>query len=184
MATDVPQLSTLTKSLAQDMDGRISVSGRPLIQNMNSVSELTGANPSLLPSKSCSTSTEWYSALADMHLVQVAFQHNILDEEDARDKYISRQVFRRLATQGRLTSRFDAKQTRDTGSPFWLYSKDLRPSKVLIDRNLCIVGIIDLEFAIAAQAQLFFDPPWWLPLKNPEYWPVGYASWMERTDPD
>ncbi|KAF5129767.1 hypothetical protein E5D57_006098 [Metarhizium anisopliae] len=56
---------------------------------------------------------------------------------------------------------------------FRLYSEDLRPSNVLIDKDLRVVGVIDWEFAYAAPASFSSDPPWWLLLKSPEYWPGG-----------
>jgi hypothetical protein len=189
MANIVLQLSTLAfpriGSLDQDNDGHFSVSGRPFIQNMNSLLEFTGLTPTLLPSQWYSTSDEWYSALADMHLAQLAFQYNdaVLDEDDARDKYVARQLFRRLASNGRLASGFGIKEDCNRTSIFRLYSEDLRPSNVLVDKNLGVVGVIDWEFAYAAPAQFSFDPPWWLLLKRPEYWPGGYTAWMEAYKP-
>src|SRR5690348_4631850 len=77
MANIVLQLSTLTfsqiVSLDQDNNGTISVSGRPCIHNMNSLLEFAGVSPTILPSQPYSTSDEWYSALADMHLAQLTF---------------------------------------------------------------------------------------------------------------
>ncbi|KAI2778491.1 hypothetical protein F4815DRAFT_501255 [Daldinia loculata] len=189
MANIVLQLSTLKfpkiGSLDQDEHGDISVSGRPLIQNMNSLLEFAGVAPTLLPSRSYDTSTEWLCTLADMHLAQLTFQHNdaVLDEDDARDKYVARQLFRRLASEGRLTSGLDARKKDANDSSFRLYSEDLRPSNVLIDKDDHIVGVIDWEFAYAAPAQFSFDPPWWLLLKSPEYWDGGYKSWMEACEP-
>lgn len=189
MANIILQLSALTfpriGSLVQDQDGHFSVSGRPLIQNMNSLVEFAGVSPSLLPSQRYATSTEWYSAMADMHLAQVMFQHNdaVLDEEDARDKYVARQLFRRLASNERLAIGVDAEDDYTCESMFRLYSEDLRPSKVLIDKDLCVVGVIDWEFAYVAPAQFSFDPPWWLLLTSPEYWPGGYTPWMEAYEP-
>ncbi|POR37530.1 Uncharacterized protein TPAR_02269 [Tolypocladium paradoxum] len=189
MANIILQLFTLAfphiGSLVQDQGGHFSVSGRPLIQNMNSLVEFAGVSPTLLPSQRYSTSTEWYSAMADMHLAQLTFQHNdaILDEEDARDKYVARQLFRRLASNGRLAIGIDAEDDYTRESMFRLYSEDLRPSNVLIDKDLCVVGVIDWEFAYVAPAQFSFDPPWWLLLTSPEYWPGGYAPWMEAYEP-
>lgn len=189
MANIVLQLSTLKfpkiGSLDQDEHGDISVSGRPLIQNMNSLLEFAGVAPTLLPSRSYDTSTEWLCTLADMHLAQLTFQHNdaVLDEDDARDKYVARQLFRRLASEGRLTSGLDARKKDANDSSFRLYSEDLRPSNVLIDKDDHVVGVIDWEFAYAAPAQFSFDPPWWLLLKSPEYWDGGYKSWMEACEP-
>ncbi|OTB09419.1 hypothetical protein M426DRAFT_6691 [Hypoxylon sp. CI-4A] len=186
MANILLQLSTLTfpriGSLVQETDGQFAVSRRPLIQNMNSLVEFAGAPPSLLPSQTYSTADKWYSALADMHLAQLVFQQNdaVADEEDAREKYVARQLFRRLASSGQLTPGLD---NQDDNSTFRLYSEDLRPSNVLIDKDLKVVGVIDWEFAYAAPAQFSFDPPWWLLLKSPEYWPDGYAPWMEAYKP-
>ncbi|KAI0408163.1 phosphotransferase family protein [Xylaria palmicola] len=189
MANVLLQLSTLAfpriGSLVEDQDGHFSVSGRPLIQNMNSLLEFTGMPPTLLPFQTYSTSDEWYSALADMHLAQLMFQHNdaVDDEDDARDKYVSRQLFRQLACNGRITSEFEPKEGSNSPATFLLYSSDLRPSNVLIDKDLRVVGVIDWEFAYAAPAQFSLDPPWWLLLRLPECWPDGYASWMEAYEP-
>lgn len=77
MANILLQLSTLTLprigSLDQDADEQISVSGRPLTMNMNNVVEFTNNIPlSILPTQpqNYSTTSEWYSALADVHLTQ------------------------------------------------------------------------------------------------------------------
>ncbi|KID85054.1 phosphotransferase family protein [Metarhizium guizhouense ARSEF 977] len=189
MANIVLQLSALSfpqiGSLVQDEDGAFSISGRPLIQNMNSLVEFAGVVPSLLPSQQYCTSTEWYAAMADMHLVQITFQHNdaVIDEDDARDKYVARQLFRRLASSGQLARGFDAEQQPHCEAMYRLYSEDLRPSNVLIDKDLRVVGVIDWEFAYAAPASFSSDPPWWLLLKSPEYWPGGYDSWMEVYEP-
>ncbi|KAK0391426.1 hypothetical protein NLU13_0926 [Sarocladium strictum] len=192
MANIILQLSTLTfdriGSLVQGEDGGFHVSGRPLTMNMNSILEFTEAPPSLLPNRQYSTATEWYSALADMHLMQLVFQHNdaVEDEEDARDKYVARQLFRRLAAEGRLESDFDTNEDHQTGkeAAFRMFSEDLRPSNVLIDKELRVVGVIDWEFAYIAPSQFSFDPPWWLLLKAPDEWSDGgYISWMETYGP-
>ncbi|KAM3484423.1 hypothetical protein MY8738_002275 [Beauveria namnaoensis] len=92
MANILLQLSTLSftqiGSLVQDKNGLNSTSGRPLIQNMNSLVEFAGVPPKLLPSQPFTTSKQWYSAMADMHMLQITLQRNdaILDGEDARDK--------------------------------------------------------------------------------------------------
>lgn len=62
MANIILQLSTLTfpriGSFTQDKNGHFSVSGRPLIQNMNSLLEFAGVTPTLLPSQPYSTSDD------------------------------------------------------------------------------------------------------------------------------
>ncbi|OAF54740.1 hypothetical protein VC83_08958 [Pseudogymnoascus destructans] len=73
MANIILQLSILTfprtDSLDQDSNGTISVSDHPITMNMNNLIEHTNIPPSILP-------THPYSALADMHLTQLTFQHS------------------------------------------------------------------------------------------------------------
>ncbi|KAK8092532.1 Protein kinase-like domain [Apiospora kogelbergensis] len=98
-----------------------------------------------------------------MHLSQFVFQRNDAvkddDEDDARDKYVARQLFRRLASKGQLSSQSEAGDASDTTtSPFRLFCEDLRPSNVLIDKDLRVVGVIDWEFVYAAPPQFSSDP--------------------------
>lgn len=197
MANIVLQLSRLPfdriGSLARGEAGEFSVSGRPLTQNMYSILGLTGAPASQLPPprETFESAGGWYQAMADMHLVQFAFQHNNAIDggvDDARDKYVARQLFRNLASQERLSSGFatpppppDSSQAHSTIAR--LFSKDLRPSNVLIDKDLKVVGVIDWEFAYAAPREFAWDPPWWLLLRYPESWPGGYEAWMEAYEP-
>ncbi|KAF4450461.1 phosphotransferase family protein [Fusarium austroafricanum] len=140
----------------------------------------TNAPPGILPSQAYGSSAEWYSALADMHMAQSTFQHNdaVEDEDDARDKYTARQLFRNLVTEGRLMP-----DLSNSEGGFRLFSEDFRPANVLVDKNLRVVGVIDWEFAYAAPPEFSFDPPWWLLLKEPEDWPGGYKPWMEVYEP-
>ncbi|KAI1175571.1 phosphotransferase family protein [Nemania sp. FL0916] len=191
MANILLQLSRLKfpriGSLVEHEDGKISVSGRPLTQNMNSLIQLTDMPPTLLPSPSQTYTNvdEWYTALADMHMAQLVFQHNdaVEDEDDARDKYVARQLFRQLASSGRLTSEDKLEGDDKDSAGFLIYSSDLRPSNILIDKDLQIVGIIDWEFAYAAPALFAFDPPWWLLLRLPECFDGKYKAWMKAYEP-
>ncbi|KAI1363038.1 phosphotransferase family protein [Xylaria arbuscula] len=191
MANILLQLSRLTfpriGSLVEHEDGKISVSGRPLTQNMNSLVQLTDMPSTLLPSSSQTyeNAKEWYSALADMHMTQLVFQHNdaVEDEDDARDKYVARQLFRQLASSGQLTSEDELNREGKDSAGFLIYSSDLRPSNILIDKDLRIVGIIDWEFAYVAPAQFAFDPPWWLLLRLPECFDGKYKAWMKAYEP-
>ncbi|KAH7308663.1 phosphotransferase family protein [Stachybotrys elegans] len=170
-------------SLIEDpRDGSVFVGGRPLTANMNDISIHTNAPPSVLPTrtKTYSTAEEWYRALSDMHMIQLAFQHNdaVEDEDDARDKYVARLLYRQLAIRGQL---FD--ETKEFDGQFRLFSEDLRPTNVLLDKDLKVVGVIDWEFAHVAPAQFAFDPPWWLLLLEPEDWEDGYDGWMKAYEP-
>ncbi|KAI1139611.1 kinase-like domain-containing protein [Hypoxylon sp. FL0543] len=185
MANILLQLSNLRfpriGSLIEDSNNEISVSARPLTQNMNDVVEFTNMPPSLLPtpSQTFSSAGDWYMFLADLHMKQLAFQHNdaVEDEEDARDKYVARQLFRNLAREGSIPTSSVA------DDDFRLWSEDLTPSNVLVDSNLRVVGVVDWEFAHAAPADFVFDPPWWLLLLEPEYWTDGYESFKEAYEP-
>ncbi|KAK8135220.1 phosphotransferase family protein [Apiospora sp. TS-2023a] len=145
------------------------------------------APASILPSKTYTSSNEWYRALADLHMAQLALQHNsaVEDEDDARDKYVARQLFRNLAAKNRLFP-YPAPRggvLNTANEEFRLFSEDLRPANVLLDKDLRVVGVIDWEFAYAAPAQFSYDPPWWLLVREPEDWPGGYRPFMEIYEP-
>ncbi|KAI1112229.1 hypothetical protein F5Y14DRAFT_422521 [Nemania sp. NC0429] len=186
MANILLQLSHLSfhriGSLTEDTDDHFTVSSRPLIPLMNALARRIGADSEVLPSCTYSTSKEWYCALADMHLTQLICQsnNNIINEDDARDRYVARLLFRMLAYDGRLTSALGEEEDSPT---FRIYSEDLRPANVLLDKDFNVSGVIDWEFAYVAPAAFSFDPPWWLLLGKPEDWPGGYEGWMKSYEP-
>jgi hypothetical protein len=122
----------------------------------------TNAPLSMLPSQTHASAGDWYHALADMHMVQFAFQYNdaVEDEDDARDNYIARWLFRNLCIQRRLWQ-----DSEEFDGNFRLYSEDLCLANVLLGKDMRMVGVIDREFAYVAPAQFTFAPPWWLLLK-------------------
>lgn len=185
MANILIQLSSLTfpriGSLAQADEGSsVTVQRRPLTMNMNELIVHTNMPTCVLPSQTYSTAEEWYGALVDMHMAQLALQYNDAteDDDDVRDKYVARKLFRRLADANNLWP----DQGRSRGD-FKLFSQDLRPANVLVDEDLRVVGVIDWEFVSAAPAEFTFDPPWWLLLLEPECWPGGYSEWMKVYEP-
>ena len=128
-----------------------------------------------------------------MQIATLLFQHNdmVSSEDDCRTKYVARQLFRRLAKQGRL-SNFGfsedswsacSKHARvtlpspDNSSSFRLWSDDFRPANVLIDENDQVLGAIDWEFAYVGPTQFVLDSPWWLLLDVPEMWDDGIENW-------
>lgn len=185
MASILLQLSTLKfpriGSLVEERgESSVQVKGRPLTANMNDIVVHTNAPASILPRQTYASTHEWYNALGDMHMAQLAFQRNdaVEDEDDARDKYVARQLFRNLATEKRLMP-----ELSESDGEFRLFSEDFRPANVLLDKDLQVVGVIDWEFAYAAPSQCSFDPPWWLLLEEPDYWPGGYREWMKTYEP-
>ncbi|KAM7210810.1 Protein kinase-like domain containing protein [Rhypophila decipiens] len=156
------------------------VGGRPLTVNMIDLVTDTGAphDVFLPPSQTFISAREWYTALAGMHKAQLVFQQGdcVEDEDDARDKYVARELFESLAASDRLFAIWDL------DSKFRLFSEDLRPANVLLDRDLKVVGVVDWEFVYSAPAAFSSDPPWWLLLCQPEDHPGGIFSWMREYD--
>lgn len=169
-------------SLLQDEStGQIDVRGRPLLANMIDVVIHTnmpseGVLPS--PDTTYDTADAWFSALADIHMAQLVFQQrDVVDNaDDARDKYVARQLFRRVAKEGRFST--------GGNNEFSLYSEDLRPANILLDKDDNIVGVIDWELAYAAPRSFSNCPPWWLLIEEPESWPLGGMNgWLEMYEP-
>jgi hypothetical protein len=154
--------------------------------------------------KTFATADEWYLELANMHLSQLVFQHNDLvsSEDDCRNKYVARQLFRRLAKQGRLSTfgfaednwSADAKTTTrsrfpapDGSGSFRLWCDDFRPANALLDLAQDedkLAAVIDWEFTYAAPTQFVLDPPWWLLFETPEMWePSGVDEWSKAYEP-
>lgn len=188
-----------------EVDGSFGVAGRPLTFNMGSMTQLANIPAAIFPAKDTTfaTADEWYVQLAKMHLAQLIFQHNDLvsDEDDCRNKYVSRQLFLKMAKNGRLSTfgfaqdnwsasakaatrpRLPAPNGSDS---FRLWCDDLRPSNALLDRaeNDKLAAIIDWEFTYAAPTQFVLDPPWWLLFETPEMWkPGGVEEWSKAYEP-
>ncbi|XP_044721313.1 phosphotransferase enzyme family domain-containing protein [Hirsutella rhossiliensis] len=149
---------------------------------MAQLGEIGGVPYFELPStsKTFSTSSEYYSALADMHLQHLSFQRNqaVKSSEDCRRKYIARQLFRGVASSKHGVGSPDT----DSG-PFKLWCDDFRPANILVDADHRIVGVVDWEFTYAAPAEFSYSPPWWLLLVMPEEWPAGLDDWAAKYEP-
>ncbi|TLD28635.1 hypothetical protein PspLS_04075 [Pyricularia sp. CBS 133598] len=177
------------------------VSGHPVTQNMNTMLPLANIPQSVLSKqhKTFHTADEWYVALAEMHMAQLVFQHNdlVASEDDCRNKYVARQLFRRLAKEGKLSTcgfasdkwsafsiayRMRASAFDGDGS-FRLWWDDFRPVNVLLDESDEITAVIDWEFTYAAPAQFTQNPPWWILLETPEVWKTGLEGWLRDYEP-
>ncbi|QPC70372.1 hypothetical protein HYE68_001124 [Fusarium pseudograminearum] len=184
-------------ALVEDSPGSCSVLGRPMTLNMNNMVQLSNIPKSIFPSERTTydTADEWYTALAEMQMATLIFQHNdmVSSEDDCRNKYVARQLFRRLAKQGRLSNFGFAEDTwsayskhagerlpsPDNSSSFRLWSDDFRPANVLIDDHDHVLGAIDWEFVYVAPTQFVLDSPWWLLLDIPEMWDAGIEDWSK-----
>jgi hypothetical protein len=132
-------------------------------------------------------------------MAQLVFQHNDLvsTEDDCRNKYVARQLFYKLAKQGRLSTfgfveddwSAQSKTQPLILSPapagsgsFRLWYDDLRPASFLLNESDDIVAVIDWEFAYVGPTQFVLDPPWWLLLDVPEMWSSGIDDWRKVYD--
>ncbi|EFQ30803.1 phosphotransferase [Colletotrichum graminicola] len=188
-----------------EVNGSFQVAGRPLTQNLNSLTQLAHVPPTIFPvkDKTFTTAGEWYLELSNMNLAQLLFQHNnlVASEDDCRNKYVARHLFRRLAKQSRLSTfgflqdnlstPGSKKMTRlriatpDGSAAFRPWCDDFRPTNVLIggsgpDGEVKVAAAIDWEFTYAAPTQFVLDPPWWLLFETPEMWkPSGIDEWSK-----
>ncbi|PNY27555.1 Uncharacterized protein TCAP_02513 [Tolypocladium capitatum] len=190
MAQCVLQLAQATfphiGSLVETSRGSYHVMERPITLNMSNMVQLSNVPKSIFPPKGTTyeNADEWYTVLAEMQIATLLFQHNdmISSEDDCKTKYVARQLFRRLAKQGRLSSFGFAEDNwssrcknapatlpaPDGSGSFRLWSDDFRPANNLVDENDHILGAIDWEFAYVGPTQFVLDPPWWLLLDVPE----------------
>lgn len=182
-------------SLVETSNKSYRVMGRPITLNMSNMVQLSNVPTCIFPPKGTTyhSADEWYTVLAEMQIATLVFQHNdmVSSEDDCRTKYVARQLFRRLAKQGRL-SIFgfaednwsscckDARATLpapDGSGSFRLWSDDFRPANVLVDEGDHVLAAIDWEYAYVGPTQFVLDPPWWLLLDVPEMWDDGIDDW-------
>ncbi|KAI5854506.1 phosphotransferase [Durotheca rogersii] len=189
-------------SLVEANDGTCEVASRPITHNMTDMVRLANIPLRVLPprGKTYRTADEWYTALADMHIAQLIFQHNdlVTSEDDCRNKFVARQIFRRLARQGRLSifgfaednwSAQSSKIPASTLSPapsvsdaFRLWGDDFRAGNILLADSDEIAALIDWEYTYVGPTQFILDPPWWLLIETAEMWSSGIDEWRETYD--
>lgn len=180
MADILIQLSRLSLprvgSLAQIDDFTWEARHRPLTIGMNELVRLGTLPRSTLPTTTFETTSAYFDALAELHLQHLSHQRNdaVDSANDCRRKFVARQLFSKLARENRLNA-----SVNDHG-PFKMWCDDLRPTNILINGDLQIVGVIDWEFTYAAPVEYTHAAPWWLLLEQPEYWPDGIEAW-EKT---
>lgn len=194
-----PRIGSLVQTGRQSWDVR----QRPLALNMNDMIQLANIPHSALPPKEkmYQTADEWYVALAKMNMACLLFQHNdfVSKADDCRNKYVARQIFHRLAKQGKLSSfgfvedDWSAQSRKaksvysfcsapDNSGSFPLWCDDLRAGNILVGETDNIVALIDWEFTYAGPTQFSLDPPWWLLLDIPEMWLMGIEDWAHIYD--
>ncbi|KAI3401957.1 hypothetical protein diail_6517 [Diaporthe ilicicola] len=180
--------------------GSHRVMGRPITLNMTNMVKLSNIPKSIFPPEGTTyrTADEWYLVLAEMQMATLVFQHNdmVSSEDDCRAKYVARQLFRRLAKQGRL-SKFGFAEDDwsgrskhapatlpmpDGSSSFRMWCDDFRPANVLVDDDDNVLGVVDWEYAYVGPTHFTLDSPWWLLLDVPEMWDNGIEDWTSIYD--
>jgi hypothetical protein len=182
-------------ALIETSPGSFQVMARPLTLNMSNMVQLSNIPKSIFPPEGTTyqTADDWYTVLAEMQIATLLFQHNdmVSSEDDCKTKYVARQLFRRLAKQGRLSTfgfaqdswsaqSNDARPTLpapDGSGSFRLWSDDFRPTNIIVDEKDNILGAINWEFTYVGPTQFALDPPWWLLLEVPEMWDEGIDNW-------
>ncbi|KAK4171187.1 hypothetical protein QBC36DRAFT_101976 [Triangularia setosa] len=195
MANILLQLDQLTMPQSGSLgyvDAEFTVNTRAIPQTITDVITMAGCPESILgPSnRVLNSSHEVYQYFSDLHMAQLIFQRNdaVDSEDDARDKYMARHMFRRAAYMNLLPSpSYTGRQDHITPTPetFKLICDDLAPHNVLVDPGTGnVVAVIDWEWAWFGPKSMASDPPWWLMLKKPEYWndraKGGIDNWMEK----
>lgn len=183
------KLGTSSRSTHQPQSRISRVHRRFISQSMSDLVRSGGIPPSVLPpaNKTYSTSDEYYQAMADMHLTHLALQHNnaVTSPPDGREKYVARQLFRKLAREGRLARDEEEGDHGNTTAGqqkgvFKLWCDDMRPASVLLDDNDDVVGVIDWEMSYFAPASFHDNPPWWLIINKPEFFEKGISAWVKE----
>ncbi|TVY46741.1 hypothetical protein LOCC1_G006218 [Lachnellula occidentalis] len=126
------------RSLSKNDDSTFSVTGRPLSKNINDMLQL------------------------------LIFQHSdlVTTKDDCRNKYVARQLFRRLAKDHRLSSFGFADDSWSAQSQSKSRSSRLSPAP-------------SNELTYAGPTQFILDCPWWLLLEVPESWKPGIDDWTK-----
>ncbi|KAH7308945.1 hypothetical protein B0I35DRAFT_453545 [Stachybotrys elegans] len=175
------EFSAIGSLVHRDGTALPTVGTRPMTVNLAYLANIARVPHSCLPARheTFRSASRYYSALADMHLLQLSFQRNqaIESADDCRKKYIARQLFRKLASEGRLAN------TEFEYGPFKLWCDELGLMNAVLGPNKRVTGIVDWEFSYAAPAEFSFSPPWWLILTPPEKWEQGLDDWVAHYEP-
>lgn len=168
---EFPEIGSLAEVTAANWEVR----HRPLSLHINELVRLGTLPRRKIANSTYATSPEYLEALAQLHADHLEHQRNdsVESEPDCRRKYVARRLFSKLVKERRPPL------PPPPSGPFRLWCDDFRPTNVLLDADLQIVGVVDWEFTYAAPAEFSFAPPWWLLIEMPEYWPDGLAGWKK-----
>lgn len=160
-----PRISALTV-----VDGRGVPGGGPmpfLLNNQISSYHVPEAvfAPNITSTEPLSTSRQWHVSIAEMYIAGLLFNTDLeRDEEDIREKFVGRYLFRELAKKRKLPQHpeDDGTAVGETKESFRLWCDDLRMHNVLCNEKGDVQGVIDWEFVYFAPESYVYDPPFWL----------------------
>lgn len=129
--------------------------------------------PDITSAKTLSTSRHWHVSIAETYIAGLLFDTDLeRDEEDIREKFVGRYLFRQLAKTRKLPQRpddDDEAAAQETKESFRLWCDDFRPHNVLCNEQGDVQGVIDWEFVYFAPESYAYDPPFWLIMdRDPE----------------
>ena len=133
---------TRIDSLVKDKTtGAIDVNRRPLLANMIELIIHTDTPAEgILPSSDTtySNSSAWFATLADIHMAQLVCQRrDIVDDlDDARHKYVARQLFRQVVAEGHYSPTDKNNASDASGRPAFSLLSDFRPANILLDKTI------------------------------------------------
>jgi hypothetical protein len=167
-------------SLEQIDDFTFKVAHRPLSIHMNELVRVGTLLRSKLQNSAVESSSFSFDALADLHMDHLTHQRNdaVKYAPGCQRKKNSPAAVSRLSRENQLATPSLSQCSRILK----LWCDDFKPSNVLLNENLQIVGLIDLEFTYAAPTEISSAPPWWLLIEQIEYWPDGIEAWMKVHD--
>ncbi|ODM20999.1 hypothetical protein SI65_04052 [Aspergillus cristatus] len=135
-------------SLRLDEAGKPSIEGPPLTRHLDELIRTSNVN-NCTPTGVYHTSFDYIFSLLEMQKIHLERQRNsVFDAKDCREKYTCRHLMKTIALSF----------IRNNNGPFKLFSDDLRPENVLVDKDtLQITAVIDWEIYYAALSQ-FSEP--------------------------
>lgn len=119
-----------------------------------------------------STSRQWHVSIAETYIAGLLYDTDLeKNEEDIRDSFVARYLFRQLGKTRKLPQRPDDDGTaaEETRESFRLWCDDFRPHNVLCNEQGDVQGVIDWEFVYFAPESYIYDPPFWVIMdRDPE----------------
>lgn len=119
--------------------------------------------------------TDYFDHIAQRNLIHLREQlSSAYDEDDARKKYRYWTATRELVSKMVLPEY--------NNGPFKLICDDFTLANMIVnnEEDLKIVAVIDWEWSYAGPTQLFWSPPRWLLMEQPDLWEADGDERLER----